>query len=106
MSNSIENISNATVSDVFSSYTSLITHTRGNLFEGLGYETVKNDHLYNKAYFSSTEVIDEKNILEKISKAQKIIQNLSTLKGKIDSIEVLNDEQKQVLQGMIQKNIW
>lgn len=87
----------------FEHYKGLISQTRGNLFNSVGYEVT--DTIFNKAYFSSKDILSYEFIEGKISSANAIIKNLEAIKYNIGETTIFNTAQKKLLQEKIQKHI-
>ena len=94
------------VSELFEKYQDIISTTRWKLFNGLGYELGKDGLLFYKPYFSSADIISQQFINEKIHQANDIIEKLSLIKEEIETLSELNNEQKEVLLGIIKEQIW
>ena len=93
------------IPELFEKYQDLISDTRTKLFSGLGYELGKDGLLFYKPYFSSADTISQQLIDEKVHQAEEIIKNLSSIKEEIWTLSELNNEQKEVLLGLIHRQI-
>ena len=104
MKQSINNeIESWKIFETIRNYYTLLEKTKWQLFQWISYNSL-NDLIFNKAYFSVWDNIEEV-IKEKVTDANEKIAELNKLKGEVENEEILNEAQKKLITSKIQKEI-
>ena len=89
---------------IINDYYTRLEKTKWKLFVWLNYDTPGNGLVFNKAYFSQWDNIEEV-IKDKVAEADKKIAELNELKDEVQKEELLNEAQKRLVISKIQKEI-